>query len=169
MRPLSILAIDDDPLIGMLIAAFVQRLGHAVVHVLSGEQALLRYAEQAFDLVLVDRQMPGLDGLDTTRALREMQQARGWLPIIMLSGAAAIDEPVLALNAGCDDFIAKPINLQILEAKINRFWRIAHMQQQIEGQHQQLQHYAGLADRLARPGTAQLSLAQRAVRHLAEP
>lgn len=144
MRPLSVLAIDDDPLIGLVIAAFVQRLGHVVVHVLSGEQALLRYAEQAFDLVLVDRQMPGLDGLDTTRALREMQQTRGWLPIIMLSGGAAIDEQVLALNAGCDDFIAKPINFQILEAKINSFWRIARMQQQIAGQHQQLQHYASL-------------------------
>jgi DNA-binding response OmpR family regulator/anti-sigma regulatory factor (Ser/Thr protein kinase) len=144
MRPLNILAIDDDPLIGMVIAAFVQRLGHTVVHVLSGDQALIRYAEQAFDLVLVDRQMPGLDGLDTTRALREMQQASGWLPIIMLSGGAAIDEQVLALNAGCDDFIAKPINFQILEAKINSFWRIARMQQQIAGQHQQLQHYASL-------------------------
>lgn len=144
MRPLSILSIDDDPLIGMVIAAFVQRLGHTVVHVLSGEQALLSYAEQTFDLVLVDRQMPGLDGLDTTRALRDMQQASGWLPIIMLSGGAAIDEQVLALNAGCDDFIAKPINFQILEAKINSFWRIARMQQQIAGQHQQLQYYASL-------------------------
>jgi two-component system, HptB-dependent secretion and biofilm response regulator len=144
MRPLKILAIDDDPLIGMVITAFVQRLGHALVHVLSGEQALISYAEQAFDLVLVDRQMPGLDGLDTTRALREMQKSSGWLPIIMLSGGAAIDEQVLALNAGCDDFIAKPINFQILEAKINSFWRIARMQQQIAGQHQQLQHYASL-------------------------
>lgn len=144
MQPLSILAIDDDPMIGMVIAAFVQRLGHRVVHVLSGEQALDCYAEQAFDLVLVDRQMPGLDGLDTTRALREMQPTRGWLPIIMLSGGAAIDEQVLALNAGCDDFIAKPINFQILEAKINSFLRIARMQQQIAGQHQQLQHYASL-------------------------
>lgn len=144
MRPLKILAIDDDPLIGMVISAFVQRLGHTVVHVLSGEQALLSYAEQTFDLVLVDRQMPGLDGLDTTRALRDMQLTNGWLPIIMLSGGAAIDEQVLALNAGCDDFIAKPINFQILEAKINSFWRIARMQQQIAGQHQQLQHYASL-------------------------
>ncbi len=145
MRPLSILAIDDDPLIGLVIAAFVQRLGHTVVHVLSGEQALISYAQQSFDLVLVDRQMPGIDGLDTTRALREMQQTSGgWLPIIMLSAGAAIDEQVLALNAGCDDFIAKPINFQILEAKINSFWRIAQMQQQIAGQHQQLQHYASL-------------------------
>jgi two-component system, HptB-dependent secretion and biofilm response regulator len=144
MRPLKILAIDDDPLIGMVITAFVQRLGHALEHVLSGEQALISYAEQAFDLVLVDRQMPGLDGLDTTRALRDMQKASGWRPIIMLSGGAAIDEQVLALNAGCDDFIAKPINFQILEAKINSFWRIARMQQQIAGQHQQLQHYASL-------------------------
>lgn len=50
------------------------------------------------------------------------------------SAGAATDEQVLALNAGCDDFIAKPVNFQILEAKINAFWRIARMQQQIAGQ-----------------------------------
>ena len=78
MRPLTILAIDDDPLIGLVVSAFVQRLGHVVVHVLSGEEGIAEYQREPFDLVLVDRQMPGLDGLATTQALRELQQSSGW-------------------------------------------------------------------------------------------
>lgn len=144
MRPLTILAIDDDPLIGLVVGAFVQRLGHVAVHVLSGEDGIAEYQRGAFDLVLVDRQMPGLDGLATTQALRELQQVSGWRPIIMLSAGTATDEQVLALNAGCDDFIAKPVNFQILEAKINSFWRIARMQQQIAGQHEALLRYSSM-------------------------
>lgn len=144
MRPLHILAVDDDPLIGLTISAFATRLGHQCVHVSSGEQAIACYRDSDFDLVLVDRIMPGLDGLQTTQHLRELQEQQGWRPIIMLSGASNIDEQVMALNAGCDDFLAKPINFSILEAKINSFWRIADMQQQIAKQHLELQHYANL-------------------------
>lgn len=144
MRPLQILAVDDDPLIGLTISAFAGRLGHQCVHVSGGEQAIACYRDSDFDLVLVDRIMPGLDGLQTTQRLRELQEQQGWRPIIMLSGASNIDEQVLALNSGCDDFLAKPINFSILEAKINSFWRIADMQQQIAHQHHELQHYANL-------------------------
>jgi len=144
MRPLQILAVDDDPLIGLTISAFATRLGHQCVHVAAGAEAISRYRESDFDLVLVDRIMPGMDGLETTGQLRALQERTGWRPIIMLSGASDIDEQVIALNAGCDDFLAKPINFSILEAKINSFWRIADMQQQIARQHNELQHYANL-------------------------
>lgn len=144
MCSLRILAVDDDPMIGMLIGAFARGLGHAVVTVESGEEAIARYRAEAFDLVLVDRQMPGLDGLETTRVLRDIQQDSAWLPIIMLSGSSATEEQVLALNAGCDDFIAKPINFQILEAKINSFRRISTLQRKIAEQRSELLRYAGL-------------------------
>lgn len=144
MCALKILTVDDDPLIGLLIGAFAHGLGHTVVAVDSGEAAIARYRQEAFDLVLVDRQMPGLDGLATTRALRDIQHDSGWLPIIMLSASAATDEQVLALNAGCDDFIAKPINFQILEAKINSFRRISRLQHEVAEQRRELLRYSGM-------------------------
>ncbi len=144
MHSLSILAIDDDPLLGMTISAFVEQLGHRAVYAKSGADGLTHYARQAFDLVLVDWQMPRMDGLHTTAALRDLQQASGWRPIIMLSGNADTDAQVAALNAGCDDFISKPVNFQILEAKINSFYRIAQLQQQIASQHQELLRYAAV-------------------------
>ncbi len=145
MNPLNILTIDDDALIGQVINVFVRQLGHSSVHINNGREALERYRRDSFDLVLVDRIMPNMDGLETTRQLREIQQESGWRPIIMLSGASDIGEQVLALNSGCDDFLAKPINFSILEAKINSFWRIAQMQQQISQQHESLLRYANMA------------------------
>lgn len=144
MRPLHILAVDDDALIGVIINTFTRQLGHTCQLSTSGEEALDLYAQQDFDLVLIDRMMPGMDGLETTQRVRALQEQRGWRPIIMLSGASDVDEQVLALNSGCDDFLAKPINFNILEAKINSFWRIADMQQQIARNHEELVRYANL-------------------------
>ncbi|MBF7728555.1 ATP-binding SpoIIE family protein phosphatase [Pseudomonas sp. N040] len=144
MRPLNILTIDDDPLLGQAISAFIVQLGHTGLYLDNGSDGLEHYRTEAFDLVLVDRLMPGMDGLQTTRQLRALQQDSGWRPIIMLSASNAIDEQVLALNSGCDDFLTKPINFSILEAKINSFWRIAQMQQQISRQNIALLSYANL-------------------------
>ncbi|WAC46560.1 fused response regulator/phosphatase [Pseudomonas sp. SL4(2022)] len=144
MRPLHILAVDDDALIGIIINTFTRKLGHTCQLSTSGEEALELYAKHDFDLVLIDRIMPGMDGLRTTQRVRQLQEHRGWRPIIMLSSASDVDEQVLALNSGCDDFLAKPINFSILEAKINSFWRIADMQQQIARNHEELVRYANL-------------------------
>lgn len=142
MRSLHTLVIDDDHLIGRIICAFLQNAGHTTVHMDEAQHAAARYLEEDFDLVLVDRQMPGMDGLVATSILREQQKMTGWRPIIMLSGSASTEEQVAALNAGCDDFIAKPINFKILEAKINSFQRIAELQQKIREQNLVLKQYA---------------------------
>lgn len=142
MRSLHTLVIDDDHLIGRIICTFLQNAGHTTVHVDEAQHAAARYLREDFDLVLVDRQMPGMDGLAATSLLREQQRMTGWRPIIMLSGSASTEEQVAALNAGCDDFIAKPINFKILEAKINSFQRIAELQQKIREQNLVLKQYA---------------------------
>lgn len=142
MRPLKILIIDDDPMIGMTLNAFLSGAGHQALHLTDAEQALQRYTEESFDMVLIDQVMPQLDGLEATRRLRNLQQHSGWRPIIMLSGASQVEEQVQALASGCDDFLAKPINFRMLSAKISAFSRIAQMQEQIAEQHAELLEYA---------------------------
>ncbi|MET1079932.1 MAG: fused response regulator/phosphatase [Pseudomonas sp.] len=141
MRPLKILSVDDDATLRMLLKAFIGSLGHQCSVVSNGEEALRRYQQEPFDLILVDQLMPGMDGIGVTRAIRELQTDRGWRPIIMLSGMSETDDQVASLDAGCDDFIAKPVNLAILAAKINAFRRIAALQEQVAEQNQQLLHY----------------------------
>ena len=141
MRPLNILSVDDDPTLGLLLGTFIRSLGHACTVARDGEQALQAYQHTTFDLVLMDQLMPGMDGIAATRKLRELQQSRGWKPIIMLSGQSETDDQVASLNAGCDDFIAKPVNFEVLAAKINAFMRIAALRDQVAEQNQQLLQY----------------------------
>lgn len=144
MQALNILSVDDDATQRMILKAFIGSLGHRCTAVGDGEQAVQHYRQEPFDLVLVDQLMPGMDGIATTLAIRQLQADLGWRPIIMLSGMSETDDQVASLNAGCDDFLAKPVNFGMLAAKINAFRRIAQMQQQIAQQHRELQHYANL-------------------------
>lgn len=107
MKALNVLVIDDQPAIGRLLQAFLGKIGNHCHYAPSGEEALKCYAQQPFDLVLVDQRMPGLDGRQTTRLLRELQQSQGWRPILMLSGDVDAEAQIAALEAGCDDFVAK--------------------------------------------------------------
>jgi len=141
MPSLRILSVDDDAALGMMLKAFIRSLGHHCTVVGDGEQAVQRYQQEHFDLVLVDQLMPGMDGISATIAIRELQKQTGWRPIIMLSGMDETDDQVASLNAGCDDFIAKPVNFGILAAKIASFSRISALQEQVAEQNRQLRHY----------------------------
>lgn len=138
MKALRLLVVDDDDLIGQSIQGFANSLGHTAVYAQSGVQALTFFSEQEFDLVLLDRMMPGMDGLELAGKLRRLQQGRNWCPLIMLSGFSEVDEQIEALNAGCDDFVAKPINFHVLEAKIHAFRRTADLQAQISRKNSEL-------------------------------
>ena len=141
MRPLNVLSVDDDPTLGLLLKTFIHSLGHECTVVGDGERALQQYQQSAFDLVLMDQLMPGMGGIAATRAIRELQKLSGWRPIIMLSGLSETDDQVASLDAGCDDFIGKPVNFAILAAKINAFGRIAMLQEQVAEQNRQLLQY----------------------------
>ena len=141
MRPLNVLSVDDDPTLGLLLKTFIHSLGHECTVVGDGERAVQQYRQSAFDLVLMDQLMPGMGGIAATRAIRELQKLSGWRPIIMLSGLSETDDQVASLDAGCDDFIGKPVNFAILAAKINAFGRIAMLQEQVAEQNRQLLQY----------------------------
>ena len=141
MKALNILVIDDQPAMGRLLHAYLGKIGHQCQYAPSGEEALKLYTQHPFDLVLIDQSMPGLDGRQTTRLLRELQQKMGWRPILMFSGNVEAQDQVAALEAGCDGFVAKPVDLEILAAKINSFQRIAEMQEQITRQNRELLDY----------------------------
>lgn len=141
MKGFSVLVIDDQPVIGHLLQAYLGKIGHQCQYAPSGEEALKLYTQHPFDLVLVDQGMPGLDGLQTTRLVRELQQSSGWRPILMFSGNVEAEAQVAAMEAGCDGFVAKPVNLEVLAAKIRSFQRIAEMQEQIARQNRELLDY----------------------------
>lgn len=123
-RALRLLLCEDNEVNVMLIDAMLSPLGHRIEVAADGEQALQRLAVERFDLVLMDMQMPVLDGLAATRAWRQREAAaaRGTrLPIIALSANAFDSDVQQCLAAGCDAHLAKPISLPLLLQTLARW------------------------------------------------
>jgi class 3 adenylate cyclase/CheY-like chemotaxis protein len=127
-----ILVVDDTPQNIRLLDAVLSPRGYTVVPATSGEEALNAVAEAPPDLILLDIQMPGMDGYEVCRRLRD-DPTRQALPIVMIT-AAGEQEKLKALEAGADEFIAKPFNQAELLARVKSLLRIKHYHDTIEAQ-----------------------------------
>jgi PAS domain S-box-containing protein len=119
VRALKILVADDNLTNRRVAAGLLSKVGHVIVTVEDGRQALTAIAKEKFDLVLMDVQMPEMDGLEATRRLRAAETAMGGhLPVIALTAQAMQGDREKCLEAGADGYAAKPINMNELLATI---------------------------------------------------
>ena len=111
-RAPQILCVDDNPANLLLVRTLLDDLGAEVLAVDSGQAAVDAVQQQAFDLVFMDVQMPGMDGRQATEAIRrwEQERERSPLPIIALTAHALANEKRALLQSGMDDYLTKPIN-----------------------------------------------------------
>jgi two-component system sensor histidine kinase RpfC len=113
---LRILVADDNPTNREVVGKILERSGHAATLVNDGEQALDAIEQGAHDLVILDRNMPGMGGMEALQALRLMTRGRERLPVIMLSADVTPEAKREALEAGADAFLSKPIEaLRLLD------------------------------------------------------
>jgi PAS domain S-box-containing protein len=120
-EPLRVLLAEDHPVNQKVVQYILEPLGAELTLVGDGAQALALLAHARFDLVLMDMQMPVMDGLAATRALRAQEAERGEqapVPVIMLSANALAEHRLEAVKAGADRHLAKPINAAALIAAI---------------------------------------------------
>jgi DNA-binding response OmpR family regulator len=108
VRPLVLVA-DDDPDILALVSLTLERDGYEVAQARNGEEALRIASQQTLHLAVLDLMMPGIDGYEVTRRLREADPG-GDLPILVLSAFAEDKQAALALAAGADAYIRKPFS-----------------------------------------------------------
>jgi two-component system, OmpR family, response regulator len=122
-RAPRILLVDDEQPIQTLLSFPLQRDGYEVVQASDGREALARFSEQQFDLVVLDVMMPRVDGLEVCRRLR----ARSPVPIIMLTAKSEEIDKVLGLELGADDYITKPFSLGEFRSRVKAALRRAGM------------------------------------------
>lgn len=118
LRPSRILVVEDNAITRDLVAAMMMPLGCHLTMADSGEQALACWGDAAFDLVLMDCLMPGIDGYQTTAQLRD---AGCRAPIVALTARAQRDDLQRCLDAGMDDYLSKPFKQKDLLAMIQRW------------------------------------------------
>ena len=113
-RPLRVLAAEDNAINRTVIEGFLVAKGWSVEFAENGQQALDAASSRAFDLILMDMRMPVMDGLQATRAIRDLPSTAAMTPIIALTANARREDEAQCLAAGMDGFISKPIDTQRL-------------------------------------------------------
>src|SRR6188508_2815077 len=130
-RAPRILLVDDEQPIQTLLSFPLQRDGYEVVQAADGAEALARYDEQIFDLVVLDVMLPRMDGLEVCRRLRAKGET---VPIIMLTAKSEEIDKVLGLELGADDYITKPFSLREFRSRVKAALRRATWQARLQEQ-----------------------------------
>lgn len=121
---MKILVVEDDAETADYVANGLREEGHLVASVARGNEALTTVMEENFDLLIVDRMIPGLDGLRLVRALRVAERN---LPVLFLTALGGIEDRVSGLNAGGDDYLVKPFAFSELAARVAALGRRPRM------------------------------------------
>ncbi|HEY6880359.1 MAG TPA: response regulator, partial [Polyangiales bacterium] len=120
-RALDVLIVEDHPVNAHFLSSLLRRSGHRVVHASNGVRALSAVSGQLFDIILMDVQMPEMDGLEATRRIREAERGgERRTPIVALTANAMKGDEQECLAAGMDAYIAKPIDPDLLRKTLSR-------------------------------------------------
>lgn len=119
---MKLLLIEDDPTLQSTLTRTLSRRGWQVSACSDGAQALTQWSQATPDVVALDLTLPGLDGLNVLTTARQ----RGWrTPVLILTARGTVGDRVLGLNSGADDYLAKPFDLDELEARLRALLRRA--------------------------------------------
>ena len=119
---MRLLLVEDHADLALWIAKTLRHSGFAVDIVGRGDHALAAVYAQAYDLVILDLSLPGVDGIDVLREMRR-QEKTVLTPVLILTARATLDDKVRGLNLGADDYLSKPFELVELEARIKSLLR----------------------------------------------
>jgi two-component system, OmpR family, response regulator len=119
-RDVRVLVVEDEARMAELLSRGLREEGYSVDAVRDGTEGLWMATEQQYDAIVLDVMLPGLDGFEVCRRLRE---AKRWAPVLMLTARDAVDDRVHGLDAGADDYLAKPFSFAELAARLRALVR----------------------------------------------
>ena len=120
LRPLSILVAEDNRINRMLVQSMLRKTGHEVTVAEDGRQALAAVIAGDFDIVLMDMQMPEMDGEEATAAIRALPYPKNQIPVLALTADVMVEHRARYLKAGVNDLVAKPIDWEVLSAALSK-------------------------------------------------
>ncbi|WP_109124171.1 hybrid sensor histidine kinase/response regulator [Dyella sp. C11] len=117
--PLRILLVEDDAIVAAVIRGLLERAGHDVRYVANGLAALAELAQTTCDMILLDLDLPGIDGFQIARLIRQREEPDQHIPIVAITARSGGDEESRARDAGMDGFLRKPLTGEQLQDAIN--------------------------------------------------
>ncbi len=135
---MKILLVEDSPTLRHTTSSLIANAGHTAITADSGEAALQLIEHAPVDMIFMDVEMPGLNGFETTRLIREWLGDH-WVPIIFLTGKNDDESYQEGIDAGGDDYLIKPISPIIMSAKIKAMERITSMRDQLNKLNEKLE------------------------------
>lgn len=141
---MKILLVDDSKAVAMVTCARLESFGHEVIHAADGPAAIGHFQQDHFDLILMDIEMPGMNGFEATTRIRALEgnEAWAWTPIIFVTATDTPTNLVTAIEAGGDDFISKMAPETVLQAKMKAMSRIAALRARLAQANRKLQDQA---------------------------
>jgi len=130
---MKVLLAEDSRTNQILIRAYIEEAGHEIVIANNGQEAVEQFIDTQPDLVLMDIIMPIKDGIEAAKEIRKQGVKEDeWIPIIFLSAMTDSQDIVRAIDAGGDDYLTKPVDAVVLNAKLKAMQRIAEMRQKLK-------------------------------------
>lgn len=142
---MKILVVDDTEAVLLLISRFIEALGHKVVQARDGKEALELWRQHQPDLVLMDMMMPVMSGPEAAVAIKA-EAGESWVPIVFVTGVGEENRLADAIERGADDYISKPVNFRVLEAKLKAFHRTLELNRKVREQSARLASYYDAAE-----------------------
>jgi diguanylate cyclase (GGDEF)-like protein len=136
---MNILIVEDSATLRHTMCQYIRNAGHHPIVANNGEEALQIFDAKRVDMIVMDVEMPGLDGFETTRLIREwLEKDDLWLPIIFVTGKNEEEDLRRGIDVGGDDYLIKPVSETILVAKIRAMERIIAMRNELKRLNQSL-------------------------------
>lgn len=128
----KILVCDDSVVNRQILGAYLKQMGHTAIYADNGAQAVERFADEKPDMVLIDVEMPEMDGYEATKLMRQAcVDFSQWTPIIFISSYVDDQSIVKGIDAGGDDYLTKPVSQAVLRAKIHAMRRLVTMRENL--------------------------------------
>lgn len=120
---MRLLLVEDDELLGQGIRKALMRDGDQVDWLTNGQQALDAIRQEAFELVILDLQLPGMDGIEVLKTIRRESINT---PVLIMTARDTVDERVIGLDNGADDYVVKPVEIRELRSRVKALSRRSH-------------------------------------------
>ncbi|MCP5161302.1 MAG: diguanylate cyclase [Hahellaceae bacterium] len=138
---MNVMVVEDSRAIRNLVTAYVEEMGFRVLPAEDGAAALDLFSQHSIDLILMDVEMPGINGFEVTRRMRARLR-NDWLPIIFLSSKSSDQHFIDGIQAGGDAYLAKPVNGPVLQSMVRAMGRIAAMRDDLVKANKELERMA---------------------------